>query len=149
MDIYAVLNQTQRQRISDGATLSVLTDCESAQKILVLIWPQLGDFDSLEYAWWIVRDLDELKSRNIAVRAVGIGNAASGKQFCDFTGFPADWLFIDPKSELHQKLGLYQGLSLTVPGLSPGQNAWVNLLLMCAGIGSQGTLREVFRGYRG
>ncbi|XWK88763.1 MAG: transposase [Phormidium sp.] len=44
---------------------------------------------------------------------------------------------------------LYSGLSLKLPGLSPGANAWLNLMLMCAGIGSPGTLAEVFRGYKG
>jgi AhpC/TSA antioxidant enzyme len=32
---------------------------------------------------------------------------------------------------------------------SPAQNAWLNLMLMCVGLGSPGTLAEVFRGYRG
>ena len=50
-DYYAILKQTQRQRVSDGAILPILSGCESATRLLVLIWPQLGDFDSLEYAW--------------------------------------------------------------------------------------------------
>jgi hypothetical protein len=58
-------------------------------------------------------------------------------------------LFVDPTAELHRQLGLYSGLSLKLPGLSTGQNAWLNLLLMCAGIGSPGTLAEVLRGYTG
>ena len=149
MDIYRIFTETQRQRISDGATLPILTGCEQAERILVLVWPQLGDFDSLEYAWWLVRDMEALRSHAITVRAVGIGNITSGKRFCEFTGFPTEWLFIDPDAQLHQRLGLYKGLNLKLPGFSPGQNAWLNLLLMCAGLGSPGTLKEVFRGYRG
>lgn len=34
-------------------------------------------------------------------------------------------------------------------GGSDRVNGWLNLLLMCAGIGSPGTLKEVFRGYLG
>jgi hypothetical protein len=31
---------------------------------------------------------------------VGIGDRASGQQFCDYTQLPADWLFVDPGREL-------------------------------------------------
>jgi hypothetical protein len=90
-----------------------------------------------------------LVEQDITVRAVGIGDRASGQQFCAYTEFPEEWLFVDPAATLHQQLGLYPGLQLNIPGLSPGWNAGVNLLLMCAGMGSPGTLKEVFRGYRG
>ena len=146
---YAILQQSESQRVSDGAILPILNNCESATHLLVLIWPQLGDFDSLEYAWWLQRESQRLREEGVTIRAVGIGNRPSGQRFCDYTQFPADWLFIDPKAELHSELKLYQGLSLKIPGLSATQNAWFNLMLMCAGIGSPGTLAEVFRGYKG
>ena len=149
MSTYNLLSQTERQRVSDGAVVSILSGCESSPRKLVLILPQLGDFDSLEYAWWLRRDADRLQSQNIAIRAVGIGDRTSGQKFCDFTGFPPDCLFVDPTAQLHQTLNLYSGLSLKLPGLSSGANAWLNLMLMCAGIGSPGTLAEVFRGYKG
>lgn len=148
MDVYTIIKQTQRQRVSDGAIAPILSGCD-ATKLLVLVWPQLGDFDSLEYAWWLQRESEKLQAQGIAVRAVGIGDRASGQKFCDYTGFSADGLFVDSTAELHRQLNLYAGLSLKVPRLSPGQNAWLNLMLMCAGIGSPGTLSEVFRGYRG
>lgn len=147
MNPYALLSQTQRQRVSDAAVVPILSNCESGSRQLVLLLPQLGDFDSLEYAWWLQREAQRLQG--IVIRAVGIGDLGSGQQFCAYTGFPADALFIDPTAELHQKLNLYSGLSMKLPGLSPGQNAWLNLLLMCAGVGSSGTLAEVLRGYRG
>ena len=149
MNIYALLSQTKRQRVSDGAVVPFLSGCESASRQLVLLLPQLGDFDSLEYAWWLQRDAERLQAEEIVVRAVGIGDRASGQQFCDYTGFPSEQLFVDPTAELHQTLNLYPGLSIKLPALSTAQNAWLNLLLMCAGIGSPGTLAEVFRGYRG
>jgi len=149
MTLYTLLSQTERQRVSDGALVPILRGCDSASRQLVLLLPQLGDFDSLEYAWWLQREAEQLQTAGIAVRAVGIGDRAAGQQFCAYTGFPSDWLLVDPTAELHQALDLYPGLSLKLPVLSAAQNAWLNLLLMCAGIGSPGTLAEVFRGYRG
>jgi hypothetical protein len=149
MSFYETLTQTQRQRVSDGAILPILTDCATAERLLVLLWPQLGDFDSLEYAWWLNRQRSQLSAAGVVIRAVAIGNRASGQQFCAYTGFPEDNLFIDPTAALHRQLGLYPGLTLKIPGLTPAQSAWFNLILMCAGIGSPGTLSEVLRGYIG
>jgi hypothetical protein len=123
--------------------------CESSMRQLVVLLPQLGDFDSLEYAWWLRRDAQRLEAQGIAIRAVGIGSLSSGQRFCGYTGFPTDCLFVDPAGQLHQQLDLYPGLSLKLPGLSAAMNAYLNLLFMCSGIGSPGTLAEVWRGYRG
>ncbi|MBD2627910.1 peroxiredoxin-like family protein [Trichormus variabilis] len=149
MNPYAILNQNKYHRVSDGIIRSLLENCETASHILILVWPQLGDFDSLEYAWWLQREAQKLASQKLAIRAVGIGNLASGRRFCEYSGFPPENLFVDPHGELHRQLNLYSGLNFSLPGLSQSQKAWLNLLLMCAGIGSPGTLAEVFRGYKG
>ena len=149
LNSYALLKKTQLQRVSDGVTENILCGCESANRLLVIVWPQLGDFDSLEYAWWLQRESKRLTDAGINIRAIGIGDRPSGQKFCNYTGFPAAELFVDPKAELHSSLNLYKGLSLKIPGLSSTNNAWVNLMLMCAGIGSPGTLAEVLRGYTG
>ncbi|NEP81074.1 MAG: hypothetical protein F6K39_24680 [Okeania sp. SIO3B3] len=149
MNIYQVLKQSQRLRISDGEISPILSGCEDVNRLLVLIWSQLGDFDNLEYAWWLQRESAQLQTQGVTIRAIGIGDRASGLKFCEYTGFPTECLFVDPDAQLHQELELYQGLTFKFPLLTTGQNAWVNLMLMCAGIGSPGTLGEVFRGYLG
>jgi hypothetical protein len=109
---------------------------------LVLLFPQLGDFDSLEYAQAVVAVGPQLEAAGIAVLAIGIGDEAGRQRFCAFTGFPSERLQVDAEPQLHRALGLYEGLQ-QVGG------PWPNLLLMCAGIGSPGTLAEVLRGYTG
>jgi hypothetical protein len=115
---------------------------ERGRRRLVLLLPQLGDFDSLEYAQALVPVLPRLESAGIAVLAIGIGDEAGRQRFCAFTGFPLERLLVDAEPQLHRALGLYEGLR-QVGG------PWPNLLLMCAGIGSPGTLAEVLRGYTG
>ena len=109
---------------------------------LVLLLTQLGDFDSMEYAQALVPVLPQLEAAGIRLRAIAIGDAAGADRFCSYTGFPRDALEVDAEPQLHRELGLYAGLQ------TPG-GPWPGLLLMCAGIGSPGTLAEVFRGYRG
>ena len=109
---------------------------------LVLLLTQLGDFDSMEYAQALVPVLPQLEAAGIRLRAIAIGDAAGADRFCSYTGFPRESLEVDAEPQLHRELGLYAGLQ------TPG-GPWPGLLLMCPGIGSPGTLAEVFRGYRG
>ncbi|MEB3263526.1 MAG: peroxiredoxin-like family protein [Synechococcus sp.] len=109
---------------------------------LVLLLPQLGDFDSLEYAQALVPELPRLEAAGIRLQAIAIGNSAGADRFCAYTGFPRAALEADAEPTLHRALGLYEGLQ------TPG-GAWPALLLMCAGLGSPGTLAEVLRGYTG
>ncbi len=145
--LYDQFQALQRQRVSDGTMLPVLSGI--TKRVLILVWSQLGDFDSVEYAVWLKREAEWLSQQDLDIRAIAIGNLESGKKFCEYTGFPEAHLFLDPTAEIHRELGLYPGLTVKVPGVSETGNAWVNLFLMCAGIGSPGTLKEVFRGYFG
>jgi AhpC/TSA antioxidant enzyme len=160
--LYSQFQALQRQRVSDGTIAPVLSGITHPdgtkpdvtkpgvkKRVLVLVWSQLGDFDTVEYAMWLKREAEWLSQQSLEIRAIAIGNLTSGKQFCDYTGFPEEHLFLDPTAEIHAELGLYPGLTMKLPGVSDTGNAWVNLLLMCAGIGSPGTLKEVFRGYLG
>ena len=147
MDTLAILQQTQRQLVSSGQQEPILTP--HSGKTLVLLWSQLGDFDNLEYAWWLKRESEKIAAAGILVKAIGIGDRNSGLKFCEYTGFAPAQLYIDPTAELHRQLGLYQGLRLKFPFISAKSSAFLNLMIMCAGIGSPGTLSEVFRGYKG
>jgi len=147
MNTFSILQQTQRQLVSSGQHESILDN--NSGKTLMLLWSQLGDFDNLEYAWWLKRESELVKAKGITVKAVGIGDRNSGLKFCEYTGFDPQHLYVDPTAELHRQLGLYRGLTLKFPGLSAKNSAFMNLMIMCAGIGSPGTLSEVFRGYKG
>jgi hypothetical protein len=114
----------------------------AGQRRLVLVWGQLGDFDSLEYAQALVESLARIRQAGIGVLAYAIGNAAGRERFCAFTGLPPECLQVVPDATLHQALALHPGLQLPI-------GPWGNLLLMCAGLGSPGTLAEVLRGYTG
>ncbi len=148
-DVYSIISTANRLRVSDGEIKPVLNGCSNASQLLVLIWSQLGDFDNLEYAWWLQREKEKLEAKGITIRAIGIGDRNSGIKFCNYTQFPQEWLFVDSQAQIHKDLELYRGLSINFPLLSTPQKAWLNLMLMCAGIGSRGTLAEVFRGYKG
>ena len=112
------------------------------QRRLVVLFSQLGDFDSLEYAQALATALPQLQDAGIALLAIGIGEEAGAERFCHHTGFPRAQLVVEAEPRLHRELGLYEGVRSP---LGP----WPSLLLMCAGIGSPGTLAEVLRGYTG
>lgn len=114
----------------------------AGRRRLVVLMGQLGDFDSLEYAQALAAELPRLEAAGIALLAIAIGNDAGAGRFCRHTGLPRHCLQVEATPELHRRLGLYAGLQTP---LGP----WPALLLMCAGIGSPGTLAEVLRGYSG
>ena len=122
--------------------LAAIPGMEGGSKRLVVVLGQLGDFDSIEYAQALVPRLPELATAGVKVQLFGIGNVASAERFAAFTGFPRQQLIADASPVLHEALGLESGLQL------PG-GPWPGFLLMCAGVGSPGTLREVLRGYTG
>lgn len=114
----------------------------TGRRRLVVLFPQLGDFDSLEYGQALAAAWPQLQAHGLQLLAIGIGEEAGAERFCRHTGFPRTQLEVDAEPRLHRELGLYAGLR------SPF-GPWPALLLMCAGIGSPGTLAEVLRGYTG
>lgn len=144
----------------------------NGKKSLVVLLPQLGEFDSAEYCEFLVAAEASLEASGVDLRVVGIGDVAAARSFCDFTGLSPARLRVDPNGDLHRELGLHAGPGFAVPeGVSDGVlkfflrqlpggvpaeeqvrpvgNAWLNYLAMCAGIGAPGTLPEILRGYFG
>ncbi len=119
-----------------------ISSMETGHKRLVILLGQLGDFDSFEYCQTLVSNLDQFLISNTHLCIIAIGNDESKTSFCQFTGLPEEYLYVVDDNTLHKKLGVDVGLSVT-------GNSYVNLFLMCLGIGSPGTLKEVLRGYTG
>jgi len=117
-------------------------DMATGRRRLVILLSQLGDFDSLEYGQALAEALPRLQASGIALLAIGIGTQAGADRFCRHTGFPSQCLEVEAGPRLHRQLDLY-------PGLTHRLGPWPSLLMMCAGIGSPGTLVEVLRGYSG
>lgn len=145
----------------------------NGKKKLVVVLPQLGEFDSSEYCEFLIAAEKSLEDNGIDLQVVGIGDTTAAKNFCDFTGLSSDKLSIDPNGDLHKELKLHAGPDFSVPeGVSndvlkfflrqlPGGipedeelvrplfTSWLNYMAMCAGIGAPGTLPEILRGYFG
>ena len=144
-----------------------------SRKTLLVVLPQLGEFDSAEYTEFLVAAEKSLEENDINLKVVGIGDATAAQNFCTFTGLSPDKLSIDPNGDLHKELNVKCGPEFTIPdGVSndvckfflrqlpggipddeevvrPLSTSWLNYMAMCAGIGAPGTLPEILRGYFG
>jgi hypothetical protein len=136
------------RRVSDGESLGETSDDFVPKKgrVVVLMFTQLADFDSWELAKFIVNDIDLYERNNIEVRAIGLGTVEAGKSFCKRTRFPQEKLAVTEEQDLYRMFEYSPGFGDALPVKLPGM---VKLLLMCAGIGSPGTLKTVVGGYFG
>ncbi len=114
----------------------------NGSKRLIIVLGLLGDFDSIEYTQELVQNLKKIADSNIQSLVIAIGDDKSAHRFLKFTGLPRDYLLLQKDNSLHASLNLYPGLSLPFPSI-------INLMIMCLGIGSPGTIKEVLRGYLG
>lgn len=170
---YDILKNTQNllDPITGEASSSWIDN--NAKKSLVVVLPQLGEFDSSEYCEFLVAAQESLAENNVELKVIGIGNTIAAKNFCEFSGLSPEVLRIDPDATIHKELGLYAGPDISIPEsvsddvlefflrqlpggvpqdqkqLRPVAKAWLDYNAMCAGIGAPGTLREILRGYFG
>ena len=112
------------------------------KKTLFIVLGLLGDFDSFEYIQFLIPFLEPLNKSNINLMVVGIGSEDSKDKFCKYTKFPKQNLRVVNNTIIHRSLNIDSGLEMPVPAL-------LNLIIMCLGIHSPGTLKEVMRGYLG
>ena len=122
MKVSAMNAAARNASATNSALLEALAGIPAMEsgRRLVVVWGQLGDFDSVEYAQALVPVLPQLSESSIALHAFAIGNAAGHERFCHYTGFPPERLTVLPDNHLHRALDLYGGLA-TAEG-SPTSN---------------------------
>jgi len=134
-----------------GAPVPAASLVPPSGTVVLLFLTQWGDFDSFELAQRLVDALPALAAANVRIAAVGVGSVAGARLFSELTSFPLELLHADPDAACYAALGFAPGAGRAggpfpvLQGL-PGS---AKLLAMCAGLGSPGTLTEVFRGYLG
>ena len=114
----------------------------SKKKRLIVLLGSFADFDSFEYAQQLSAQSSKLAKHSVVLIFIGIGNDKSKEFFCRFNNIDIKNVFALKNADLHEKLKLNSGLALPLPPI-------VNLLIMCAGVNSRGTIKEVLRGYLG
>ena len=112
------------------------------RKCLLVLLGSFADFDSFEYGQELSHQSEKLAKHSIDLIVVGIGTNKSKELFCRFNKLDTKSIFAVSNADLHNKLQLNHGLTLPFPAI-------FNLLIMCVGINSKGTLKEVLRGYLG
>ena len=135
--------------MTDSEVYKILTRGLSSEKLpnpskyrLFVVLGLLGDFDSLEYTQLLAKQIQYFKENDINLVIYGIGNQESKKIFSKYTSIPESHIEVLDSNCLHNQLGISKGLNLPI-------GSYLNLLLMCIGLESPGTLREVMRGYIG
>ena len=114
----------------------------SKKKRLIVLLGSFADFDSFEYSQQLAAQAKKLAKYSVELILIGIGSEKSKELFCKFNNIDSQKVLAIRNAELHEKLKLNAGLVSPMP-------AFINLLIMCAGINSRGTIKEVLRGYWG
>ena len=114
----------------------------SKQKRLIVLMGSFADFDSFEYTQQLAAHSNKLARNSFDLILIGIGSEKSKELFCRFNKIENKNVFAVKNADLHKKLNLNLGFVSPLPAI-------INLLIMCAGINSKGTINEVLRGYLG
>ena len=112
------------------------------RKRLIVFLGSFADFDSFEYTQQLSAQSKKLEYHSVDLLLIGIGSEKSKEFFCKFNNIDAKNVVAVKNDELHKKLNLNPGFVSQMPAI-------INLLFMCAGINSRGTIKEVLRGYFG
>jgi len=114
----------------------------SKKKLLIVFLGSFADFDSFEYSQQLVAKSMKLDEQSIDLIVIGIGSEISKEYFCRFNKIDLQKVFAVSNADIHNKFNLNAGFVSPLPAI-------INLLIMCAGINSRGTIKEVIRGYLG
>ncbi len=114
----------------------------SKKKRLIVLLGSFADFDSFEYCQKLSSESQKLTKHSVELILIGIGSEKSKEYFCRFNKIDFKNVIAVKNADLHNKLNLNAGLISPLPSM-------INLLIMCAGINSRGTIKEVLRGYLG
>ena len=112
------------------------------KKRLIVLVGSFADFDSFEYSQQLSAQSKKLAAHSVDWILIGIGNEKSREFFCKFNKIESKNVLALKNADLHEKLNLDPGFVSPLPAI-------INLLIMCAGINSKGTINEVLRGYLG
>ena len=114
----------------------------SKRKRLIILLGSFADFDSFEYAQQLSAQSNRLANYSVDLILIGIGSEKSKESFCEFNNIDIKNVFAVSNADLHKKLNMNAGFDSKMPAI-------INLLIMCMGIKSRGTIKEVLRGYFG
>ena len=114
----------------------------SKKKRLIVLLGSFADFDSFEYSQHLSAQSKMLAKHSVDLILIGIGSEKSKELFCRFNKIDLQNVFAVRNADLHCQLNLNSGFVSPMP-------AMFNLLVMCTGIKSRGTIKEVLRGYLG
>jgi len=109
---YTLINDStslKDPRTNEPASNLLERGSDDKKKKLVVLLPQLGEFDSAEYTEFLVAAKDSLDEAGIDLKVVGIGGGGAAANFCEFTGLDGDRLVVDETGELHRQLELHAG----------------------------------------
>ena len=112
------------------------------RKSLIVLLGSFADFDSFEYSQQLATYSNKLAKHSVQLILIGIGSEKSKEYFCNFNKVDIKNVFSVKNADLHKRLNLNPGFVTQMPAI-------INLLIMCAGIKSRGTIKEVLRGYFG
>ena len=106
------------------------------KKYLIVLLGSFADFDSFEYAQQLSAQSNRLANYSVDLILIGIGSEKSKESFCEFNNIDIKNVFAVSNADLHKKLNMNAGFDSKMPAI-------INLLIMCMGIKSRGTIKEV------
>lgn len=128
----------------DPVQLVSTWDASHGNKVVISFMTHFADLSSWELAQKWVKVIPTLEASGVKFIAVGLGSVTNAQEFARVLKFPTDRLYADPDGSAYRALGFSPGFGEGLE-ISP----YAKLLPMLMGIGSPGTMQEVFRGYVG